>query len=121
MARRRTWAQRTGANTKAAAVLARAFNEKPIFETRDGEEWRVWPANVQSYSNDDIVKAIARQRAIEASELSHELPPTAVKYAVTKGWLVRQGTLLMVTEKAAAELKLPKRGPMGQIKFARAA
>jgi len=119
MARRKTWAQKTRSHTAAARTLAKAFNERPIFEERDGETWRVWPKNFQSYGADDVAQAIKRQRAIEESELSHELAPTAVKWAITKGWLVRAGTLLMVTTKARDELKLPLRNDQGAIKFAK--
>jgi hypothetical protein len=38
------------------------------------------------------------------------VPPTAIKYCVTKGWIVKaeRGGFYHVTRKAAAELDLPR-------------
>ena len=120
MGRRKTWAQRTRANTAAAKKLAKAFNEKPVIEVREfGEEWRVWDRSHVA-TNDEVRKAIMRQRAIEECDLSLELPPSAIKDAVTRKWLLRVGSLLMVTEKARDDLKLPRQTGSGMtIKFAK--
>lgn len=107
--KRRSYEDRTRSNTPAARMLAEAFTRKIEFTPGpDGEFIRVWrPDELQTYKNDDIARAISRRRAFEFHELVGDIPPTAVKYAVTKGWLVQLQGLYWVTEKAAAEFKLP--------------
>lgn len=107
--KRHTYAQRTRANTEGARMLAEAFCRKVEYVVDDaGRSVRKWfPDQLQTYKNDDIARAVSRRRAIEYTDLVDDIPPTAVKYAVTKGWLVLAGGLYWVTAKAAIELKLP--------------
>jgi hypothetical protein len=44
------------------------------------------------------------------------VPPSAIKYCVTKGWLIPAGTLYRVTLKGAIDLDLPFRFTGGQHK-----
>lgn len=114
ISKRRTYEQRTRANTVGARMLAEAFTRKIEFTEVGGDLVRQWRADeLQAYKNSDIGSAISRRRAFEHNELLADIPPTAIKYAVTKGWLVLTGGLYWVTEKAAAELKLPRKGHDG--------
>jgi len=120
--RRTTWAQRTGHNTKSASLLFRAHNDAPQFiEDADGHRSRVWQAHeLQSYAKNDIVTAVRFQRAVEREDLLEHIPPSAVKWAVTKGWLFESTTtkgVFWVTRKAAAELDLPRTHQGRKIQF----
>lgn len=122
--RRKSYEVRSRSNTPAAKALAEAFCRKIEYQVGpDGERLRVWrPDELQTYKNDDIASAIARRRAFEYAELLEEIPPTAIKYALTKGWLRLIDGLYWVTEKGAAELKLPRRTFDGvTIRFLKAA
>lgn len=122
--KRRSYDQRSRSNTPAAKILAEAVCRKIEYSVdRNGDRVRTWRKDeLQTYKNDDIARAVSRRRALEYSDLLEDIPPTAVKYALTKQWLVLSGGFYFVTEKAAAELKLPKRTFDGMtIRFARAA
>jgi hypothetical protein len=122
MAKRRTYAQRT--QSKAGQVLAKTLFRK-IEHTLDaaGNEVRVWHADeLQSYKDEDIARALRGARAFEWHELMEWIPPSAIKYARTRGWLLQQGDLYFVTDKAAKAFSLPRRNAVGlTIKFAKAA
>lgn len=119
----RSYDARTGRNTAGAAIIAKAFVERPVFlETAEGCMVREWkPEEMQSYSNADIAEAIGGRRAVERDEMLGTIPMSAVKYCVTKGWLWmdRMG-LYWVTEKAATELKLPRKSAGATIRFLKA-
>jgi len=107
------YARRTGMNTRAAIILAKAVVVKPeIIEDPDGNIIRVWKSSESSsYSNADLVSCLRNRVAVEAAEMLGTVPPSAIKYCVTKGWLLpnASGTLFQVTKKAARELDLPVR------------
>jgi len=109
--KRSSYAVRSGMTGRAAKVLASAVNEKPEFyEDEDGNRIRVWKSSeMSSYSNADIADCLRNRVAVEAAEMLGTVPPSAIKYAVTKGWLVKDmlGDFFRVTRKASFELKLP--------------
>jgi len=125
---RKSHAAKTGMDTRAAKTLAGAmFGKGPAFhEDEDGNMIREWKSSESSsYSNDDLRQAISNRVAVEHNEMLGTIPPSAVKYLVTKGWLKPHGTagLYFVTAKAARELDLPVRFKGGEnhgrrIKFA---
>lgn len=120
MAKRRSYEVRTRANTAAASILAKAFNPDAKFAA-DGA--RVWaPEDMQRYKLEDIALALRGKRAVEFEELVEDVPPSAVKYAVTKGWLVKAAAgFYCVTEKAASELRLPRKADGLTIRFLKVA
>lgn len=97
--RRTTYAQRTRQGSRVARPLLEAVNGS-------GQHW----------SHADIRTALLRQRVIERDDLSAELPSPAISYAVTKGWLYRHPgeDWLYVTQRAAADLELPKKSTDGR-------
>jgi hypothetical protein len=111
--RRKSYEDRTKSNTRAAITLAKATFAKPeSIEDEDGNVMRVWQKNeLQTYTNDMIATALSNRVAVEYNEMLGVIPPTAVKYCVTKGWLVTNPgkTLYRVTLKGAVELNLPMR------------
>lgn len=120
--RRSTWEQRTAVHSKAAKLAAQAMTEKPVFiEDDDGHRMKVWQQHeLHSYSHSDIVTAIRGQRAVEREDLLEFIPPGAIKYCTTKGWLFESTTtrgVFWVTRKAAAELDLPRKAQGRTIQF----
>lgn len=128
MRRRKTYDERTGRNTRAAATLARAIS-RPVVEIVEenpvtGYVDRAWrPEEMQRYSNQDIAAALAGQRVFDEEELLQSIPPSAIKYAVTQKWLSRGQVAgqFWVTVKAATELKLPRKAGGMTLKFAKVA
>lgn len=118
---KRTYEQRTRMNTQGARLLAKAFVERPQFIADDaGNMVRQWRAEeLQTFKNADIAAVLSGFRALETHELLEGIPPTAIKYAVTKGWLVmdRVAGFYWVTDKAAFDLKLPRKVGGLTIKF----
>src|ERR1019366_9686033 len=110
---RKSYADRTGMSSHASMILAAAVILKPeTFEDDNGNMIRMWKsAEMSSYSNADIASTLVNRVAVEANEMLGTVPPSATKYAVTKGWLVPNAdkTLYRVTLKGAIELDLPLR------------
>ena len=54
--KRASYETRSGASRRAASILYRGFNEAAVrfVEDADGNAVRQWPANMQSYTNEDI-------------------------------------------------------------------
>jgi hypothetical protein len=115
---RRNYAARTQQTLRAAQILCRAANTKPeVVEDQDGNLVRQWTdAELRSYRQDDIALALRRQRIVEIAELLAEIPISAIKNAVYKGWIVKDGAAqyFWVTELAQRELDLPKKDAMGR-------
>ena len=111
--RRKSCEDRTRSNTRAAIILAKATFSKPArIEDDNGNVMRVWqPSELQAYTNAMIASALANRVAVEHNEMLGAIPPTAIKYSVTKGWLLANParTLYRVTLKGAVELDLPMR------------
>lgn len=110
--RRKTWAQRTGQGTRAAKIVAKAMNEKPEFyENAEGFTVRRWKKeDLQRFTNEDVAAWLRHNRAVDSDEAEYWVPPTAVKYAITKGWVRPSASspkILLVTRKGALDLKLP--------------
>jgi hypothetical protein len=102
---------RSGCSSRAAAIAFKAVNEQPVFvEDEDGHMMRQWKKEeLQSYTQDDIKNAIRGRHAVETEDMLEWIPPSAIKYSVTKGWLATFGAgIYRVTRKAAAELDLPR-------------
>lgn len=105
------YAARTGMNSRASVILAKATFAKPeTIETVDGDVIRVWKSSESSsYSNRDIASVLRYRQAVTADDMLGSVPPSAIKYCVTKRWLAPNagGTLFFITLKAAIELDLP--------------
>lgn len=119
--KRRSYEERSGMIGRAAKIAAKAVIEKPVFvEDDDGHLIRQWkPEELQRYGNDEIRQALRNRRAVEAEDMLEFVPPTAIKYCVTKGWIVKaeRGGFYYVTRKAAAELDLPRKFQGRTIQF----
>lgn len=115
---RRSYEARTGMNTRAAIVLAKALTEKPeTIEDDDGNVIRLWKSSESSsYTNANLRDCLRNRVAIEANEMLGTVPPSAIKYCVTKGYLLPNAgkTLFFITLKAAIELDLPLRFKGGE-------
>jgi hypothetical protein len=100
-------------SARSSIILAAALIVKPeTFEDENGNTIRVWKsAEMSSYSNADIAGCLINRVAVEPNEMLGTVPPSVIKYAVTKGWLVPNSdrTLYRVTLKGAIELDLPLR------------
>lgn len=97
--KRSTYAERTGATSRAAQSLIKAANGHD-------EHW----------THDDIRTALLRQTAVEIEDLVEELPRLAIMHAVTKGWIHKTAgqAWFRVTKRAAADLQLPAKTGAGQ-------
>jgi hypothetical protein len=108
---RKTYADRTGMNSRASISLVKGLYEKvQTTEDDNGNVMRVWKSSeMSSYSNADIASCLRNRVAIEANEMLGTVPPSAVKYSVTKGCLIpnESKTLYRITIRAAIELGLP--------------
>jgi hypothetical protein len=108
---RKSYEDRTGLSTQAAKILIAAIHTKPAtVENAEGNVMRVWKSSeMSSYTNADVASCLANRVAVEPAEMLGTVPPSAVKYAVTKGWLLPNAskTLYRVTLKGAIELDLP--------------
>ena len=71
---------------------------------------------MQSYTNEDMKRALSRRRAVERHELLEHVPPTAIGYMQTKGWIQRdpRGAFFYVTRKAWLDLGLPSHDPIAR-------
>ena len=120
---RKSYADRTGMSSRASIILAAAVILKPeTHEDDNGNTIRVWKSSeMSSYSNADIASCLRNRVAIEANEMLGTVPPSAVKYSVTKGWLIpnESKTLYRITIRAAIELDLPMhfKGKLGNRKI----
>lgn len=110
---RDSYASRTGMDKRSARILVAAHIVKPeTFQDDDGNVVRVWKsAEMSSYSNADIASTLRNRVAVEPNEMLGTVPPSAIKYCVTKGWLVPNPskTLYSVTLRGALDLDLPLR------------
>lgn len=108
---RKSYEARTGMTSRACIILVQAIHTKPeTVEDDDGNVMRVWKSSeMSSYKNSDIASCLANRVAVEINEMLGTIPPSAVKYAVTKGWLLPNAgkTLYRVTLKGAIDLDLP--------------
>jgi hypothetical protein len=107
------YAARTGMDKRSAKILVAAHIVKlETFEDDQGNVVRVWKsAEMSSYSNADIASTLRNRVAVEPNEMLGTVPPSAIKYCVTKGWLVPNAckTLYSVTLRGAVDLNLPLR------------
>jgi hypothetical protein len=110
---RKSYEARTGMDKRAAKILAAANIVKPeTIEDDQGNTIRVWKSSESSsYSNADIASTLVNRVAVEPNEMLGTVPPSAIKYCVTKGWLVPNAskTLYSVTLRGAVDLNLPLR------------
>ena len=107
--KRFSYERRSRQNTRGAAIMFRAFNDKPEFvEDADGHMIRQWKKHeLRTYTTGDIQIALRGANALDEEDMLEHIPPSAIKYCVTKGWLFRDGPFYRVTRKAAAALALP--------------
>jgi len=110
---RDAYAARTGMDKRSAKILVAAHIVKPeTYQDEDGNVIRVWKSSeMSSYSNADIASTLRNRVAVEPNEMLGTVPPSAIKYCVTKGWLVPNAsrTLYSVTQRGAIDLNLPLR------------
>jgi len=90
---RKSHAQKTRADSRAATMIAAMFGKGPTFcEDEDGNCIRDWkPCELQRYTNSDIALALANRVAVTDSEMLDIIPPSAIRYCVTKQWLRPHG------------------------------
>ncbi len=122
--KRASYEKRAGIHTRAARALAAAVSQPaPFIEDEDGWRVRQWKTEeMSSYTHADIAKALTGAVAVEHNQLLEQIPPSAIKYAVTKGWLVKDAiaTFYRVTLRGANELALPSQVHGRRIRFLRA-
>jgi len=111
--RRSTYAQRTGQDQRAAQILYKAANEKPVtHETVDGQMVRDWtPSEKKSMCNaKDVAAALQGHLAWDIEDLLENIPASGVKLALCQGWIAQTTgkPYFVVTQKGAYELALPK-------------
>lgn len=111
---RKSYAAKTGQTSRQATILAKAmFGEGPKFhEDENGFLIREWQKeDLLKWTFDELRDALANRVAVESGEVLGTVPPSAIKYCVTKLWLRAHGNagLYFVTAKAARELDLPVR------------
>ena len=110
--RRKSYEDRTGMNSRASVITANAmFGKRPTFhEDADGNQIRDWQrSELMTFTNAEIASCLANRVAVEPNEMLGTVPPSAIKYAVTRGWLLpnESKTLYRVTLKGAIDLNLP--------------
>jgi hypothetical protein len=110
---RKSYADRTGMTSRANVIMVAAVIV-PVekIEDENGNVMRVWKANeMQRFTNSDIASCLINRSAVEPNEMLGTIPPSGIKYAVTKGWLAPNAsrTLYRVTMKGAIDLDLPLR------------
>jgi hypothetical protein len=120
--KRRSYEERTGMTSRAARIHFKAVNDKPEFtEDDDGHRIRLWKTEeMSSYSHQDIADALRGRNVVEREDLLEVIPPSAIKYAVTKQWLVPESGWFRVTDKAVFELRLPRVIRGRKIRFTKA-
>ena len=119
--KRKSYAERSGMTSRSARILASAITEKPVFiEDADGHLIRQWkPEEMQRYGNDEIKSELRFRHVVELEDLLETIPPSAVKYCCSKGWLRKDaGGWFLVTKKAAADLGLPLNHQGRKVRFA---
>lgn len=110
---RNAYAARTGMDKRSAKILVAAHIVKPeTFADEQGNVIRAWKSAEMSWSsNADVASTLRNRVAVEPDEMLGTVPPSAIKYCVTKGWLVpnESKTLYSVTLRGAVDLDLPLR------------
>jgi hypothetical protein len=107
---REAFAEKSGQNRRSVKLIAGAmFSAGPeFFEDDDGNLVRKWkPDEMMTFTHADLRTALSNRVAVTSGEMLGAVPPSAIRYCVTKGWLVPRGALFMITLKAARELDLP--------------
>jgi hypothetical protein len=109
---------RTGRCTRAATIAAQALADKPVFleDAATGFRVRQWKAaELRSFTQADIAHALTRCRVVEVAELLGDIPISAIKNAIYKGWIVKDSNagFYHVTRLAQLELGLPKKDRNG--------
>ncbi len=106
------YAKRTGMTSRAAIITVKSLLV-PIDTTEDenGNMVRNWkPSEFQTFKHADIFGVLVNRVAVEMNEMLVGIPPSGIKYAVSKGWLVStpSNVLFRITLQAAIDLKLPR-------------
>ncbi len=85
------YATRSENCTRAAKIAAKALTEAPVFlDDADGNLIRQWTrAELRSFTQADIAHALTRCRVVEVAELLGDIPISAIKNAIYKGWIVK--------------------------------
>jgi hypothetical protein len=108
---RKSYEDRTGMGKRSNIIMVKAIFTKPeTTEDSEGNVLRTWKSSeMSSYSNADIASCLVNRVAVEANEMLGTVPPSAIKYCVTKGWLIPNAgkTLYLITLKGAIDLDLP--------------
>lgn len=114
MPSRKTYAQRTGLDTRANRIMVSAiYGAGPAFQQDDdGNLLRDWKKeDLLRWTYDELKSVISNRVCVTDSEMLGTVPPSAIKWSVNKGWLIPHGTggAYFVTTKAAFDLNLPVR------------
>jgi hypothetical protein len=78
----------------ARSLIGAMFGEGPKFhEDADGHLIREWKSSESSScTNEMLAQAISNPVAVEHNEMLSPIPPSAICYMQTKGWLRANGT-----------------------------
>jgi hypothetical protein len=112
MARKKTYAQKTGQNSLGASLLAAAMFQKiETTEDENGNVIRLWKSyEGNQFTNGQLREVLSNRVAVETNEFLGIVPPAAIKYCVNKRFIIPAGAdLYLVTDIAAFELKLPRK------------
>jgi hypothetical protein len=119
MARKKTYAQKTGQNARGAVILAAAMFQKiETTEDDNGNVIRLWKSyEGNQFTNGQLRDILSNRVSVETNEFLGTVPPAAVKYCANKRFIIPAGAdLWLVTDVAAFELKLPRKFTGGRFK-----
>jgi hypothetical protein len=113
LAERAKYERRTGMNTRASIITAKALIVKPeTVEDDCGNIVRVWQkSELLSWTFEQLASTLRNRVAVEPNEMLGTVPPSAIKWATNKGWIVpnTSKSLYSVTLRGAIDLNLPLR------------
>ena len=103
--KKRTYAERTGANQRASKIWASTCSQPTVEVDEEGYVVRDWANETIRLTIEDTAVALRYERVVEMAGLLQYISPSAIKYAVAQGWIRKdpKGGFFWVTEKAADE------------------
>ena len=116
---RKTYAQKTGQNARGTHLIVDAlFGQGPKFhQDEDGNLIREWQkTDLLKWTYPQLCSTFSNRVAVTEADMLGTVPPSAIKWSLNKGWLVRRGSLMFITMKAAIDLDLSLRFTAGPAK-----
>ena len=109
---RKSYDERTHRSTRDGIIAAGIVNDQgpERVVNRFDEEVFAWRSrDMQRFTNADLRSWLTGIRVTDPDEAIAEVPPSAFRYAVTKGWLRkdRAAPFYWITKKGGMELNLP--------------